>query len=73
MEHKKGEIMATITKINMNGILIEEKDGHIYINGKHIDTGKPHKMDYTMAISFGIFLGVSGFAVLLTIIECIQG
>ena len=61
--------MTSITKIEMNGTLIEEKDGQIYINGKHIETGKPNRKDLTFAIFFGAILGVTLFGVMLASIE----
>jgi len=61
--------MAEITKIKMNGALIEEKDGQIYINGKHIETGKPTGLYFTLAILFSFMLGASALGFVLLFVE----
>lgn len=61
--------MGNISRIDINGTIIEEKDNEIYINGKHIDTGKPTGMDLTYMFLFGVIMGCSALAIVLSLLE----
>lgn len=61
--------MASITKISMNGTMIEEKDGEIYVDGYHIKTGKGRKFDYGMTFIIGLIFGLAGFPLVLVLAD----
>lgn len=61
--------MIEVSKITVNGKDIEEKDGEIFINGRHVDSGKYRGMWLSWMFLIGAFCGASGLAFLLILLE----
>ena len=61
--------MIEVSKITINGMIIEQKDDKIIIDGKYLDTGKYNGMWLTWVFLIGVVIGASSLGIMLTIVE----
>lgn len=46
-----------------NGVVVENKDGEVYVNGKHVDSGKRSISYHVSVIAVWVVFFVIGFSV----------
>ena len=61
--------MIEVSKITINGMNVEQKDGKIIIDGKYIDTGKYRGMLLTWMFFIGTAVGAFTLGITLILVE----